>query len=76
MQGTSNRISRLLARFNVRTVHIPANKNVHLLTPLKDNLGLKTPGIYFIPCKCSKVYMGRLFNVKANNARNWSLYVK
>jgi hypothetical protein len=47
-------------------MYILARKDVHLLTPLKDNLGLKAPGIYCIPCKCDKIYMGRLFNVKEN----------
>jgi hypothetical protein len=26
---------------------------------VKDKIGLKTPGIYRIPCKCSKVYIGQ-----------------
>jgi hypothetical protein len=27
--------------------------------PVKDNLGLKTPGVYSIPCECGQVYIGR-----------------
>jgi hypothetical protein len=30
MQGTPNKNSRLLARFNMRTAHIPAKNNAHL----------------------------------------------
>jgi hypothetical protein len=29
------------------------------LPPVKDELGLKTPGIYRIPCECGKVYIGQ-----------------
>jgi hypothetical protein len=39
-------------------VHIPT-KNIHLLRPVKDKLGLRTAGIYHIPCKCGKVYVGQ-----------------
>jgi hypothetical protein len=29
------------------------------LPPVKDAIGLKTPGIYRIPCECGKVYIGQ-----------------
>jgi hypothetical protein len=29
------------------------------LRPVKDNLGLRTPGVYRIPCECGKVYIGQ-----------------
>jgi hypothetical protein len=48
----------LLTKFNIQTVHIPA-KNIHLLRPVKDKLGLRTTGIYRIPCECGKVYVGQ-----------------
>lgn len=54
---TSNRISRLLAKHSIRTIHIPARRNIHMLGTVKDNLGLKVPRIYRIPCKCGKVYV-------------------
>jgi hypothetical protein len=56
--AASYKVSRLLAKFNIQTVHIPA-KNIHLLRPNKDKLGLKTAGIYRIPCECGKVYVGQ-----------------
>jgi hypothetical protein len=28
-----------------------------LLRPVKDHLGLRTPGLYRIPCECSRVYV-------------------
>jgi hypothetical protein len=30
-----------------------------LLRPVKDHLGLRTPGIYRIPCECGCVYIGQ-----------------
>jgi hypothetical protein len=30
----------------------------HFLQSVKDNLGLKTPGVYSIPCECGQVYIG------------------
>ena len=29
------------------------------LPPVKDAIGLKTPGIYRIPCECGTVYIGQ-----------------
>jgi hypothetical protein len=56
IQGTSDRIIRLLVKFNIRIVHILAKENVHLLRPVKDTLGLKVPGIYCITYECGRVY--------------------
>jgi hypothetical protein len=46
--AASHKVSRLLAKFNIQTAHIPA-KNIQLLRPAKDKMGLKTAGIYHIP---------------------------
>jgi hypothetical protein len=56
--ATSHKVSRLLAKHNIQTVHNPA-KNIQLLRLVKDKLGLKAAGIYCIPCKCGKVYVGQ-----------------
>jgi predicted GIY-YIG superfamily endonuclease len=56
--ATSHKVSRLVAKYNIQTVYIPA-KNIHLLRPVKDKLGLKAAGIYCIPCECGKVYVGQ-----------------
>jgi predicted GIY-YIG superfamily endonuclease len=39
-------------------VALPPRKISSFLPPGKDELGLKTPGIYRIPCECGKVYIG------------------
>jgi hypothetical protein len=54
-QTVSNRSSRLLARQNIKTVHIPKKKNIHMLMMVKDDLELKVPVVYRIPHECGKV---------------------
>jgi hypothetical protein len=58
-QAISNKISRLLAKYNIRMVHILQKKNICMLRPVKDDMGLKVPGVYQIPCECRKVYAGQ-----------------
>jgi hypothetical protein len=55
-QVITNKISRLLAKYNTRTFHVP-RKNIYMLRPVKDDLGLKVPGVYRIPCECGEVYV-------------------
>jgi hypothetical protein len=54
-----NRISRVLARHNIRSVGLPHMKLSSLLRPVKDHLGLRRPGVYRIPCECGRVYIGQ-----------------
>jgi predicted GIY-YIG superfamily endonuclease len=58
-QAVSNKISRLLTKYNTETVHVPIKKNRQFLGTVKDDLGLKIPGVYRIPCECGKVYIGQ-----------------
>jgi hypothetical protein len=30
-----------------------------LFCPVKDHLGLRTPGVYRIPCECNRFYVGK-----------------
>jgi hypothetical protein len=36
-----------------------SGKNIHLLRPVKEKLGLMTAGNYRIACECRKVYLGQ-----------------
>jgi hypothetical protein len=40
-------------------VGLPTRKIPGFLWPVKDNLGLKTSGMYSVPCKCGQVYNGQ-----------------
>jgi hypothetical protein len=43
-----NSISRVMARYNIKSVGLSRMKLSSLLRPVKDRLGLRTPGIYRI----------------------------
>jgi len=58
-QTTYDRPSRMLAKHNISSVTLPSRKINSYLPPNKDVLGLGMPGVYSIPCECSKVYIGQ-----------------
>jgi predicted GIY-YIG superfamily endonuclease len=49
----------MLAKHNIKCVGLPPTKISSLLLPAKDDLGLRTPGVYSLPCKCGQVYIGQ-----------------
>ena len=49
--AASNKISRLLAKCDVKTHHLPVKKTT------RGKTGLKTPDVWCIPCGCGKVYV-------------------
>jgi len=58
-QTTCARLSRMLAKHNIKSVALPRRKIFNYLPPVKDALGLRTPGIYSVPCECGRVYIGQ-----------------
>jgi hypothetical protein len=54
----ANQISRVLAKYNIRTILVPRKKNIYMLRPVKDDLGPKVPGVDRLPCECGEVYVG------------------
>ena len=42
-----------------RGISLPLKKVFDCLRPVKDDLGLKTPGLYCIPSECGKVCVGQ-----------------
>jgi hypothetical protein len=57
VQPIFNQISRVLSRHNIKSVGLPLEKVSSFLWPFKDNLGLRTAGVYRIPCE--GVYIGQ-----------------
>ena len=49
----------MLRKYNIKSVALPQRKIANYLPPVKDARGLKTPGIYRIPCECGTVYIGQ-----------------
>ena len=56
---TYGQLSRMLAKHNIKSIALPPRKIASYLPQVKDAVGLKTPGIYSIPCECGKVYIGQ-----------------
>jgi hypothetical protein len=54
-----NRISKMLSWHNIKSVGLPPRKISSFLRMVKGNLGLKTLGVYSIPCECGQVYTGQ-----------------
>jgi hypothetical protein len=59
IHNTYNRLSRLLTRHNIKSVAVPLKKVSNFLWPVKDLMGLKTLGVYRVPCECGLVYIGQ-----------------
>jgi hypothetical protein len=57
-QSVSNKIITLLSKCIVKTIHIPAKKNINMLSHIGYKVGLKFASIYYAPCECGKVYVG------------------
>jgi hypothetical protein len=49
----------MLAKHNIRSVALPPRKIFSYFPPMKDTLGLRTPGVYSIPCERGRVYIGQ-----------------
>ena len=58
-QTIYGQLSRMLAKHNIKSIALPPKKISSYLSPVKDALGLRTLGIYRIPCECGKVNIGQ-----------------
>jgi hypothetical protein len=48
----------MLSKYTIKCVGLPSKKTSNLLCQVKDDFGLKTPGIYTIHC-INEVYIGQ-----------------
>ncbi|XP_046399906.1 uncharacterized protein LOC124166418 [Ischnura elegans] len=58
VSSVSGKISRILRRHNIETIHKPPMKLKEQLVRAKDPAGLKIPGVYRVPCECGEAYIG------------------
>jgi len=58
-QTTYGHLSRMLAKHNIKSVALPPRKILSYLPLVKDALGLRTLGVYSIPCECGRVCIGQ-----------------
>ncbi|KAJ4443844.1 hypothetical protein ANN_05631 [Periplaneta americana] len=65
-------------KLNIKTIHKPQSKIRSHLRQVKDSQGLRTPGIYKIPCECGEVYIGQIGSTTEDrikeHKRNLRLY--
>jgi len=50
-------LSRILAKHSIKCVDLPPRQISILLSPVKDNVELKTQVVYSLPCDCGQVYI-------------------
>jgi hypothetical protein len=58
VHNLSNHISKILAQYNIETIHLPPLETHSILRPVKDSLGLMALAVYKIPYKCRVIYIG------------------
>jgi hypothetical protein len=66
----------MLAKHNIKSVALPPRKIFSHLPPVKDALGLRTPGIYSIPCECGRVYIGQSGRLVQLRIKEHNRYVR
>jgi hypothetical protein len=49
----------MLAKHNIKIVALPPSKIYSYIPPVKDAVGLRTPGVYSIPCESGKVDLSK-----------------
>jgi hypothetical protein len=52
-------INRMLSQHNIKSAGLLLRKLSGFLQSVKDNLQLKKPAVYSIPCECGQVYIGK-----------------
>jgi hypothetical protein len=58
-QTTFDRLSRMLAKHNIKSIALPPKKISCYLPTNKEQMGLRTTGIYSIHCECGMMYIGQ-----------------
>jgi hypothetical protein len=78
VQNPYNCVSLILARNNIKTIHLPLFRTCSVLRPIKDSLGLKAPGICKTLCGCRAIFIGEagcmIHECKKEHQRNLWLY--
>lgn len=59
IQTIFGRLRRKLSTYDIKIIVIRPKKIFNYLPPVKNNLGIKTPRVYFVPCECGQFYTGQ-----------------
>jgi len=69
-------LSIMLAKHNIRSVALPHRKISSYLPPFKEAIGLRTLGIYSIPCELGIVYIGQSGRTIQHHIKEHSRHIK
>jgi hypothetical protein len=70
------KISRLLIKHNIKTIHVPAKKTAsYVLRLIKDKVGFKVVGVCHMPCKCDKVCVGQTGRLIKTKCKEHMTYI-
>jgi hypothetical protein len=61
---------------NIKSVGLPPRKSCSFPRPVKDDLQLRTPYVYSIPCECGRVYIGQTGRSIANRIKEHSRHIR
>jgi hypothetical protein len=70
IQTTYGHLSRMLGKHNIKSVELPPRKILNYFQSVKDAMGLRTLGVYSIPCECSRVYIGQSGRLSCSESKN------
>jgi len=59
VQKTYGQLSRMRAKRNIKCVGLPPRQISSFLRPVIDDLGLRTPRVYIVPCEGGQVHVGQ-----------------
>lgn len=66
IQGLKNRISRIVKKYDIKTVFNTSTKIKTIFRSPKDKIPeMQIPGVYEIPCSCEKSYIEQTESVIA-----------
>jgi len=75
-QTIYGRLSRMLAKHNIKSVALPHRTISSYLPPFKEAIGRRTPGIYSTPCECGIVYIGQSGQTIQHHIKEHSRHIK
>jgi hypothetical protein len=76
MQTVSEKIRRLLAKYNIKTVHQPVKKTNNTLRLVNDNLGQHMLNIHHTPCECGKVNVSQTGHTITARCKEYECHIQ
>jgi hypothetical protein len=65
-----------MSRHNIESVNFLTRKVASSVSPVKDDLGLKTPCVYSVPGECGLVYNGQTCRSTKTRVKQYHLHIR